>query len=306
MVRPVTETAPACWICESTRGRLYKPNNGPARLVADDLRITDDRYGITLALWTCDECGFIHADAAEVEDLVDLYSQLEDSSYRDGEEARARQMRWLLALAKRSHPRASTGLDIGAASGLLVEEGASVGLGMVGVEPSRSLVDAARDERGVEVLQGVYPHPALEGRAFDLVFLIDVIEHVSDPLALLRACKRALAPGGRAIVVTPDIASPAARLLGHRWWHLRLAHVGYFNARSFREAASRSGLQVSDQVRAKWFFPVGYLARRVEQYLPVRWWNDFAERAPGVRWIYGREMPLNLHDSWVFVLEAQA
>jgi 2-polyprenyl-3-methyl-5-hydroxy-6-metoxy-1,4-benzoquinol methylase len=300
----VTETAPACWICDSTRARLYKPNNGPARLEPEDLRITDDRYGVTLALWTCEDCGFIHADAAEVEDLVELYSQLEDTSYRDGEDARARQMRWLLELAKRSHPSARTGLDIGAASGLLVGEGRAVGLEMVGVEPSHSLVQAAREERGLEVLQGVYPHPELEGQTFDLVFLVDVIEHVSDPLALLRACGAALAPGGRAIVVTPDIGSPAARMLRHRWWHLRLAHVGYFDANSFAEAAKRAGLHVCEQVRAKWFFPVGYLARRMEQYLPVRWLNNVAEATPGLRWVYGREIPLNLHDSWVFVLEA--
>ena len=300
----MAEPAPACWICASERASFYKAGNGPGELRPDDLRISDDRYGVTLALWRCDDCGFIYADRGEVENLTELYAALEDPDYLEGEESRARQMRWLLELARELHPEARSGLDIGAASGLLVSEARATGLEMVGVEPSRSLVEAAQRDRGVDLLQGVYPHPELEGRVFDLVFLVDVIEHVADPLALLEACRQALAPGGRALVVTPDIGSPTARVLGHRWWHLRLAHVGYFNSQSFGTAAARAGLRVLNETRARWFFPVGYLARRVEQYLPVRWLNNLVEATPLVRRSFGVEIPLNLHDSTVFTLEA--
>ena len=62
--------------------------------------------------------------------------------------------------------------------------------------------------------------------------LVDVIEHVADPLALLRGARDYVAPGGLVLLVTPDVDSVAARLFGKRWWHLRLAHVGYFNRRS--------------------------------------------------------------------------
>jgi SAM-dependent methyltransferase len=285
---------------------VYKVGNGPATLSASDLRITDDRYGVTLGLSKCDDCGFIHAEAQEVRDLVSLYEALEDEGYEEGEAARSRQMRWLVELARGLHPQARDGLDIGAASGLLVAQGRHLGLDMTGVEPSRSLVEMAKRERGIELFAGTYPHPDLEGRCFDLVFLVDVIEHVSDPLGLLEACAAALAAGGRAIVVTPDISSPTARIMGRRWWHLRLAHVGYFNSRSMSEAVSRAGLRVVDEIRARWFFPFGYLARRMEQYLPVRLFNDLAERTPGLRSLYQVEVPLNLHDSTVFVLEAKA
>ena len=302
----MSEGSPACWICDSTRAQPYKANNGPKRLTAADLRITDDRYGVTLTLARCEDCGFVYADKDEAGDLVELYTQLDDESYEESDDARARQMAWLLEVAMTHHPKAKTALDIGAASGLLVHQAREAGLDAVGVEPSRSLVEAAQRTHGLDLFQGVYPHPELEGRSFDLVFLVDVIEHVVDPLALLRSCEAALEPGGRAIVVTPDLSSPTAKLMGQRWWHLRLAHVGYFGSRSFHEAARRANLQVVKELRAKWFFPIGYLATRVEQYLPVGWFNRIAKRAPGLSWIYKREIPLNLHDSTVFVLERGA
>jgi SAM-dependent methyltransferase len=292
-----------CWVCDSTAAEKWKDGNGPARLDPNDLKITDDRYGVTLGLWRCGACGFIYSDREEMGDLVALYGALVDDDYDGSRDTRALQMDWILDLAERSHPGAGTGLDIGAASGLLVRKGLDRGLEMAGVEPSASLVEVARRSNDVELVHGVYPHPDLSGRTFDLVFLVDVIEHVGDPVGLLRAAGAALAPGGVAIVVTPDIGSRTARMMGERWWHLRLAHVGYFDSASFGEAARRAGLVVNSEVRAKWFFRVAYLAARLEQYLPVGWINRLAARTPVTRWLYERAIPLNLHDSTVFVLK---
>ena len=100
----------------------------------------------------------------------------------------------------------------------------------------------------------------------------------------------------------PDCASLAARLLGRRWWHFRLAHVGYFDRRSLTRAAERAGLEPVQWRRARWFFTIGYLASRVETYLPVARLNRFAERFAPLRWVYARVIPVNLFDSWVTLL----
>jgi len=180
-----------------------------------------------------------------------------------------------------------------------------LGLDAVGVEPSSWLVEHAESTDGVTLLKGVYPHPALEGRRFDLVFLVDVIEHVADPVELLTNCRAALAPGGLIIVVTPDVSSAAAKLLGRRWWHYRLAHVGYFNRKSFGKVASAAGLAPRKWMRAKWFFQIRYLADRTSRYLPTAWFNRFAERAAPLRWLYNRVVPFNLFDSYAVFLHKE-
>jgi 2-polyprenyl-3-methyl-5-hydroxy-6-metoxy-1,4-benzoquinol methylase len=257
---------------------------------------------VTLSLWKCADCGFIFAEGQELDHLTALYERLSDRGYEDSQDGRVFQMRWLLQAARRAHPAAISLLDIGAGTGLLVAEGRRLGLDAVGVEPSRSLADVALHVNGVDVRHGVWPHPSLAHRAFDLVFLIDVIEHVAQPVDLLRRCRDALAPGGLLIVVTPDVGSIPARILGHRWWHFRLAHVGYFDRRSFGHATERTGLSIRREFRAVWFLRVGYVADRLASYLPVARLNALARRVPILREIYDRVIALNPRDSLVVFL----
>jgi 2-polyprenyl-3-methyl-5-hydroxy-6-metoxy-1,4-benzoquinol methylase len=211
-------------------------------------------------------------------------------------------MRSLIQCAVDSHPTAATLLDVGAAAGLLLREAKAAGLDAEGVEPSESLVRAARDDE-LKIHAGVLPHPALAQKHFDIVTLIDVIEHVADPVALLRDASAYLAPGGVIVTVTPDVGSLAARLLGQRWWHFRLAHVCYFNRRSLESAVASAHLKIRSRQRAKWYFEVGYLADRLCQYLPIGALNRAIRKTPGLRSLYDIVIPLNLGDSFLVVLE---
>jgi 2-polyprenyl-3-methyl-5-hydroxy-6-metoxy-1,4-benzoquinol methylase len=292
-----------CWICGATGALHWKDRSIQRPLEPEDLRITDYRYGATLSLLRCGECGFIFSNDKDVEELVSLYEKMSDPGYEESQEGRAQQMRWLLSKARKANPSACSLLDVGAGSGLLVAEAKYCGFDAIGVEPSRSLVKLARDLYQVDLLQGVFPHPLLSNRRFDVIFLVDIIEHVATPLELLRHCAAALAPQGIIIIVTPNVGSLVARLLGQRWWHFRLAHVGYFSHSSLLKAVERAGLTVVKHFSAKWFFRVSYLAERVESYLPVSKLNRLCSKLPALRWLYDRMIPLNLHDSVVLVLK---
>lgn len=295
------DVAKGCWLCNSPAKSLWMPRgiSGPLRPI--DLQITDRRYGCTLTLLRCAGCGFIYAEGAELDELLGLYGQLEDDGYTETLETRALQMRWLLRQGLRDCPQARTALDIGAGAGLLARECVARGLDAVGVEPSASLVKVGREKFGLRMYEGTFPHPELTGRKFDLVFLVDVIEHVARPVELLRAAGEALTDQGRFVVVTPDVASLAARWGGKRWWHYRLAHVGYFDRRTLDDALRRAGLEPVRYVRAKWFFPIGYLAERLSSYLPIGGFNRVVEKMPLIGALYRQTMPLNLYDSWLCV-----
>src|SRR5215510_9480484 len=208
-----------CWICGATGAQPWKDRSIQRPLEPEDLRITDQRYGVTLSLLKCGECGFIFTNDKEVDELVSLYEHMSDPGYEESQEGRALQMRWLLGKARNANRSARSLLDVGAGSGLLVAEAKCSGFNAIGVEPSRSLVKLARDLYQVDLLQGVYPHPMLSNHRFDVIFLVDIIEHVSTPLELLRHCAAGLAPQGMIIVVTPNVGSLVAKLLGQRWWH---------------------------------------------------------------------------------------
>jgi SAM-dependent methyltransferase len=286
-------------VCGSSDALPWKARNANATLRPDDFRITDSHYGRTLALLKCGACGFIFAEGDDLARLTALYEELNDVEYEQTQDTRLLQFRWLLRQIQRHAPAARTLLDIGAGVGLLVAEARRLGFDAVGVEPSRSLVSTARRINAVDLFQGVFPHPALAGRKFDVIGLVDIIEHVADPVALMRACAQALTPGGVVAIVTPDVASVPARVLGRRWWHFRVAHVGYFHRASLTRGMRRAGLEPVHWFRAKWFFPAKYLAERVAKYLPLRGFNQWAQRQPALSTLYERVVPLNLRDSWV-------
>jgi 2-polyprenyl-3-methyl-5-hydroxy-6-metoxy-1,4-benzoquinol methylase len=292
-----------CWICGASGALHWKDRSIQRPLEPEDLRITDYRYGVTLSLLRCGECGFIFSNDKEVDELVSLYEKMSDPGYEESQEGRDLQMRWLLSKARKANPSGRFLLDVGAGSGLLVAEAKRFGFDAVGVEPSRSLVQLGRRLYQVDLLQGVFPHPMLSNHRFDVIFLVDIIEHVSTPLELLRHCAAALAPEGVIILVTPNVDSLVARLLGQRWWHFRLAHVGYFSYSSLLKAIERAGLTVVEHFSAKWFFRVSYLAERLESYLPLREFNRFCSKVAALRWLYNRVVPLDLHDSIGLVLK---
>jgi 2-polyprenyl-3-methyl-5-hydroxy-6-metoxy-1,4-benzoquinol methylase len=305
-VQSPPSSALTCWVCGSADVALWKPRSIQRPLVPDDLAVTDSRYGETLTLWHCEACGFIFADADELNQLTELYAQLSDSVYQETQDTRALQMRRILHRALAARPNARTVLDIGAGAGMLLVEAGRAGLDAVGVEPSRDFVRHARAAHAVHIEQGTFPHPALAGRTFDLVFLVDVIEHVRRPVELLRAAADAVAPGGALVVITPDMASYFARRLRERWWHFRLAHVGYFSGRSLAKAARSAGLVVERQGRAKWYFRIDYLAERLAVYLPLlAAINRAARRLAPLRWLYDRVVTIDLHDS-LFVVFRRA
>jgi 2-polyprenyl-3-methyl-5-hydroxy-6-metoxy-1,4-benzoquinol methylase len=292
-----------CWICGSDDSSRWKRRSVDRELTPDDLQITDAHYGSTLGLRRCNACSFIFADGDDLRRLTALYERLSDPTYLEGQESRAFQMRWLLGEVLRTKPNAGTLLDVGAAAGLVVAEARRRGLVAVGVEPSRALVLSAPQVNGVELIQGTFPHPQLAGRTFDVISMVDVVEHVADPVQLLRDCGQSLSQGGILVVVTPDVGSATARLMGKRWWHLRFAHVGYFNTRSMRHATTAAGLVAVRSLRARWFFRVGYVAERLTRYLPIGRLNDLVRRVPVLRRAYDRVVPLNLGDSMVLFLQ---
>jgi SAM-dependent methyltransferase len=279
-----------CWVCGSTRLTRRREATVAGPLSAADFRITDAHYGRTAAIDACADCGF--CQCTELADVLPFYEALDDPSYDESGPVRGRRMNDLLATLAR-WKAAGRLVDVGAGSGVLVREAQRRGYQAEGVDPSRRLCERAA-AKGARVHLGVLPHPALTP-PYDAATLIDVIEHVADPVALLTNVRDLLARDGVGVVVTPDLDSLAARAAGARWWHFRVAHIGYFNRASLLRALDRAGLVPLKLLRPGWHFKVGYLADHAPIYLPfLRRWRPPA----GLR---ERIVRLNLLDSWLVV-----
>ena len=277
-----------CWICGSSNLTRVRESTLPEVINGDTFRISNSDYGRAGAIDRCHSCGF--HQCSDTNDVVRFCEEMEDPDYERTRSQRAMQERAVLDNVPVGRPASGLRLlDVGAGSGILVEQALAKGYDAVGIEPSQTLQKSAA-KLGLPVVRGVLPHPDIQG-PFNVVTIIDVIEHVTNPIDLLNQALQLMVPDGILVVVTPDRTSLAARLMGQRWWHFRVAHIGYFEPKTLRNALSRAGLMEIDFRRPSWYFPIDYLLQRSTRYLPA------AVRIAAPRCLAKITLPLNLRDS---------
>ena len=99
-------------------------------------------------------------------------------------------------------------LDVGCGGGLIAEPMRRMGFDVTAVDASSENIGTARahaDRMGLRIAYRAASVEQLEAEGagpFDVVLTMEVIEHVADPGAFVRACSRLVKPGGLMIVAT--------------------------------------------------------------------------------------------------------
>jgi len=177
------------------------------------------------------------------------YTGAQDKGYADyigRRDSRKHHFRSLIPSIKRhlnvESPRV---LDVGCAAGCFLEVAREKGWEAQGVELSAFAAEYARSRLGLQVFTGTLNEAALAGTSFDLITFWDVIEHVPDPLAVLREARRLLRPNGLVAVSTGDICGVTARVYGRRWALLAPpGHLFYFSRRTLFGMLRQIGFEV--------------------------------------------------------------
>jgi 2-polyprenyl-3-methyl-5-hydroxy-6-metoxy-1,4-benzoquinol methylase len=115
-------------------------------------------------------------------------------------------------------------LDIGCGFGILVAMGQKQGKNVIGLDTSPSMIQGSIDylkSQGLDPdkVQVISAEELIEqGKTFDTIIMIDVLEHIDDPEGFLKLVEELLAPGGRLILSVPahkEFYDSRDEMLGH-------------------------------------------------------------------------------------------
>lgn len=132
-------------------------------------------------------------------------------------------------------------LDVGYGAGTLLELAGEDGWECWGTEISTS-ADLAAAGRGWQLHVGDIDELDLPQGSFDVVCMVELLEHVPEPQRQLEAAARLLRPGGLLYATTPNARGVSGRLLRTRWSAVAPPeHLQLYSPGSLRRAARRAG-----------------------------------------------------------------
>ncbi|MBI4662353.1 MAG: class I SAM-dependent methyltransferase [Verrucomicrobia bacterium] len=131
-------------------------------------------------------------------------------------------------------------LEIGSATGFLLEALRREGASVTGVEPGPEY-RAYACERGLQTYASM-AEVSLE--TFDLILAYYVLEHLRDPVGYLKDLRRRLAPGGAVALEVPNVEDALAwfyQLAAFDRFYWQKAHYFYYSRMTLRAVLERAG-----------------------------------------------------------------
>jgi 2-polyprenyl-3-methyl-5-hydroxy-6-metoxy-1,4-benzoquinol methylase len=235
-MKKATRTSLACWCggtLESTRVRTE-----------------------TFSLLRCPVCGSFKIDPPPIsgeEQSGDFYTayyatrNIAGSDTTGGSGRRSRYWRVVRQVPALSTP-SRTVIDFGSGEGGLCHELAQAGWEDVfGVDVSRARVARARRSfPSIRFYDRPLPQTDIRPGSADLCVMDNVIEHLTEPRTVLEELRRYIKPGGKIVVITPNMESGTFRLLGKRWTPELAphAHIFLFTPGSLARVVTDGGFAV--------------------------------------------------------------
>jgi SAM-dependent methyltransferase len=262
--------ATRCAICDREGGAAerwpatFDPEAFNARVFS--ARRLPDRVHYRMV--TCNACGLVRSDPVAGEEL--LAKLYESSSFDYGQEVESLQATYGRALGwlEASSPRHGALLEIGCGNGFFLQQARRQGWREVrGVEPSADAVAKAPAELDGAIVQDMMRSGLFAPESFDAVCLFQVLDHISDPVALLEECIAVLRPGGHILALNHNVHAWSARLLGERSPIVDIEHTYLYSPATMRALFAKAGFADTQVRSVRNTYSLAYLTQLVP--LPV-------------------------------------
>jgi SAM-dependent methyltransferase len=255
-----------CAICGSPAEseEVYPANLDPAAFTAEVFsarRLPDQLH---YRIVRCRRCGLVRSDPVLSADaLAELYK---DSTFDYGEELEGLRATYGAALDRAaSYLDSRRGLlDVGCGSGFVLELARERGWSDVhGVEPSGDAIAKAAPGIGPLIVQSMMRAGLFEAGSLSAVTLFQVLDHMPDPLGMLRDCRAILRPGGVILALNHNVTALSARVLGEKSPIIDVEHTYLYSPETMRRLFTEAGFEVLSVGPVRNTYSISYLTQLV-------------------------------------------
>ena len=229
-----------CPACGSTEYRVTGPVAPPISAEAGGVTFEQAAYCVR----ECEPCGLLFRDRIlPASELADYYARIAPSKW---EIAGFYPTERAVLERLREMPSGSKILDFGCSSGRLLA-GLLPEYDRYGIEINENAARSAA-AKGLTMLSfGDLAHA--DAPQFDAIVLVDVFEHLTDPLAILQTLVGVLRRGGALIIVTGNGDASACRRDPAQFWYFRIIeHVTMLTRRSAEFIATQLDLKLIEWI----------------------------------------------------------
>jgi len=134
--------------------------------------------------------------------------------------------------------------DIGCGPGTLLGEAKKRGYRILGVEPNKRY-HRLLGKKGVDYIGDSFPLRQNISEKFDHMFLINTLEHLREPLEIVREAKKLLEPSGIIYVSAPNIESLVTRILHEKSGTFGgEEHIQFFSRKTLSSLLEKAGFEI--------------------------------------------------------------
>jgi SAM-dependent methyltransferase len=207
----------------------------------------------------CTACRLLFC--VDIPDAKTLHTLYKDAAYDSANEAKTASntyMKYLNKFAVKTSSK-NRAMDIGTGEGsflkLLLKAGYKE---VVGIEPSKAPIAYADESVRPFIVNDIFNAGNFEENSFDLISLFQTIEHIPEPMKLVKDISKLLKPDGIFFVACHDYLAPVNRLMGVKSPIYDIEHLQLFSENSICKLLTQSGFSQVKSFNLRNSYPLHY------------------------------------------------
>jgi SAM-dependent methyltransferase len=189
---------------------------------------------------SCNSCGLLRSDPISDIDLNDLYQK---STFDYSQELQGLKLSYRKLVSKAiTKPQGKSLVEIGGGNGFFLEEALTMGFeSVVEIEPSVHAFSQAPEFLKKFFISDVLKPGLVKDDSADIVVIFHVLDHLPDPIQVLRLIHKMLKPGGKICIAVHNINSISAKVLKSKSPIFDVEHTYLYSKKNLKLLLEKAG-----------------------------------------------------------------